>query len=386
MLRLLHTADVHLGARHEDLGEAAAALRELQHAGFGSAVDLALAERSDIVLVAGDLFDTNAASRRTVERAASELARLVAARIHVVLLPGGHDAYERWSVYRAYDLPALAGSDADDDLVTVLTPERPWVHLARLDVVVHGPVDPARRGKGPFGDLATSPAPAATWRIGMLHSAVGDTEADGLVAAGALEASGLDYIALGHVHAAEVHRAGGVTWGYSGASERVAVEQDGPGTVLLVTLDAQAGAKKVTVEERTTGRAHYQLLEVDAETLGSEAALENQLRALADPDLVLDLHLTGTRPDVLEVDPPAVEDALRTAFLDLRVADHSRPPLTAGQLPPAETIAGAFLRSVEGRVADLEAASSAGADDEADELREVLRLGRRLLAGREVAP
>ena len=45
MLRLLHTADVHLGARHADLGEAATALRERQFAAFKASVDLALKEK-----------------------------------------------------------------------------------------------------------------------------------------------------------------------------------------------------------------------------------------------------------------------------------------------------------------------------------------------------
>ena len=40
MLRLLHTADVHLGARHTDLGDQAAAQRERQFAAFRVAVDL----------------------------------------------------------------------------------------------------------------------------------------------------------------------------------------------------------------------------------------------------------------------------------------------------------------------------------------------------------
>ena len=34
MLRLIHTADVHLGARHDDLGDQAAAQRERQFAAF----------------------------------------------------------------------------------------------------------------------------------------------------------------------------------------------------------------------------------------------------------------------------------------------------------------------------------------------------------------
>jgi len=36
MLRILHTADVHLGARHADLGDAASAQRERQFAAFAA--------------------------------------------------------------------------------------------------------------------------------------------------------------------------------------------------------------------------------------------------------------------------------------------------------------------------------------------------------------
>ena len=53
-------------------------------------------------------------------------------------------------------------------------------------------------------------------------------------------------------------------------------------------------------------------------------------------------------------------------------------------IPPAETISGAFIRNVEGRIADLEASGDAMAVREAEELRDVLRLGRLLLAGHEV--
>jgi len=48
MLRIIHTADVHLGARHDDLGEQAAAQRERQFAAFKATVDLALTEKADV--------------------------------------------------------------------------------------------------------------------------------------------------------------------------------------------------------------------------------------------------------------------------------------------------------------------------------------------------
>ena len=88
MPRLLHLADVHLGARHHDLGEAAATQRERQFDAFRRAIDLALAEKVDVVLVAGDLFDSNQQPRRSVERAAAEFGRLAAAGIRTVDHPG----------------------------------------------------------------------------------------------------------------------------------------------------------------------------------------------------------------------------------------------------------------------------------------------------------
>src|SRR5215212_8713316 len=119
MLRIIHTADVHLGARHDDLGEQAAAQRERQFAAFKATVDLALAEKVDLFLIAGDLFDSNVQPRRSVERVAAELKRLVEAKIRTVVIPGTHDVYDRASIFRAYDLPALAGSGPDDDYITI---------------------------------------------------------------------------------------------------------------------------------------------------------------------------------------------------------------------------------------------------------------------------
>ncbi len=377
MLRLLHIADVHLGARHEDLGEAAAALRERQHAALRAAVDLALAEHVGAVLVAGDLFDANTASRRTVERAVAELARLAAANIRVVLLPGDHDAYTRSSVYRAYDIPRLAG----DGMVTLLTPEAPVVDLDPLDAVVVGPADPSRAASSPFADLDASALPRKTWRIGMLHAAPG--EGPGQITEASLEASGLDFVALGHDHVASTGSAGATTWAVPGSPEQVVVDRDALGTVNLVSFEERGAARHVAVATRVVGSAWHRDLEVDSSTIDSQAALVDRLRAAADPELVLDVRLVGDRPDALELDPAAVEDALRGAYLHMRVEDLSRPPLTAGALPPPETVAGAFIRNVEGRIAELEASDEVDATSEAAELREVLRLGRRLLAGAE---
>ena len=67
------------------------------------------------------------------------------------------------------------------------------------------------------------------------------------------------------------------------------------------------------------------------------------------------MRLIGVRPDGLDLDTTEIEQALQGAYLRVRVRDVSHPALTEGALPPEETIAGAFIRNVEGRIADLEA-------------------------------
>jgi DNA repair exonuclease SbcCD nuclease subunit len=384
MLRLLHTADVHLGARHTDLGDQAAAQRERQFAAFRASVDLALAERVDLVLVAGDLFDSNVQPRRSVERVAAELHRLVEARIRTVLIPGTHDVYDRASIYRAHDLPALAGA-AGSDLVTLLTPDVPSVRLASLDLSVHGRVFATKRAPhSPLDGLDLAGDPSA-WQIGMVHGSVAipnQTEHDEVVVTTEeIKKSGLDYLALGHWHSSSRGMAGRTAYAYSGAPEPVALDQDRAGNVLLVTLDQRDGKKVVEIEERRVGRTRFEKLEFDAATVASQPALVDSLAAREDPDLVLDVRLIGVRPDALDIHVDEVEAALADRFLKVRVRDRSAPALSEGPLPPEDTVLGAFIRELESSVAEAEASN-----DEAGsaELRDVLRLGRLLLAGEEV--
>ena len=392
MLRLLHTADVHLGARHTDLGERAAVLRERQFTAFRVTVDLAIVEEVDLVLIAGDLFDSNTQPRRSVERVAAELARLANASIRTVIIPGTHDLYDGASIYRSYDLAAMARTS--HEWIAVLTPEQSNIWLPSLDTVVHGRVFSTKRApKSPFEGFDARMDRRATWRIGLAHGALaipGKTDGDEVVfTEEEISRTGLDYLALGHWHSAVEGRAGNVTYAYSGAPEPVAVDQDGAGQVLLVSLDDKGGSRhEVKIQAKRVGQTRYEKVELDLATVGTQPALIAQLGIHADANLVLDARLRGFMPDTMDMDLDEVERTLASSFLKLRIRDESIPAAPEGPIPPPDTVLGAFLRDLASKLESLEKARSGEAGGETaqelDDLRDVLRLGRHLLEGRHV--
>ena len=405
MVRLLHTADVHLGARHTDLGERAAALRERQFTAFKTSVELAIVEKVDIFLVAGDLFDSNTQPRRSVERVAAELGRLARAGIRSVIIPGTHDVYDGASIYRSYDLPGMAR--AASDWVVVLTPYVPEIVFPPLDTIIFGRIfDTKRSPRSPLAGLDAKADTRATWKIGMVHGALaipGRTDSDAVVVTEEeIARTGLDYLAMGHWHTASQGRAGEVAYAYSGAPEPVAVDQDGAGQVLIVTLEEHGGRHVVSMEPKRVGQTRSEKLDLDVSGIHSQPNLIDVLGRHADSNLVLDVRLTGLFPDDLDLDLDETERTLAPSFLRFRIRDASIPAAPEDQSAPPETVLGAFIHTVEERMAELEAAAAGqGASaalhstsvlatpelDEAEELadlREVLRLGRHLLEGRQV--
>src|SRR5690348_7175000 len=94
-MRIAHLADVHLGFRqYERLNPAGANLREADVAqAFGWAIDAVIADRPDLVLVAGDFFHSVRPTNGAILVAYRELARLRRdlPNTAVVLISGDHD-------------------------------------------------------------------------------------------------------------------------------------------------------------------------------------------------------------------------------------------------------------------------------------------------------
>lgn len=94
-MKFIHLADAHLDSPFRGLSFLPSAeFKRIQRAAdqsFSRIVDLALKEQVDLVLIAGDTFDSEQPSPRSQLFLAQQIKRLTAAKIQVVMIFGNHD-------------------------------------------------------------------------------------------------------------------------------------------------------------------------------------------------------------------------------------------------------------------------------------------------------
>lgn len=227
-LKVLHTADVHLGWDGNP---------ELAQRGLVAAIDAALQEKVDLVLLAGDLFDSNRQSHATIDFAIAQLARLT---VPVIMIPGNHDAYDATSIYRKVDI-----EQAGRHVRLLREPDGELVRLPELTVTVWGRAL-VEHYHG-FRPLQGLPARAnGDWHLVLAHGHYvppGETpDRSSPILAEEIAAAGWDYLAFGHWHPFTDVSQGETPAIYSGSPARMAFEM-GAGNVAIVHLDPERGVR-----------------------------------------------------------------------------------------------------------------------------------------------
>jgi DNA repair exonuclease SbcCD nuclease subunit len=247
MLKLLHTADLHLGLESAQFEPDAR--RRLARARLDVSRNiLSVAEQYavDAVLWAGDIFDTPEPSEDWWRGFASVLTSRHGWSRPVVLLPGNHDPITPQSVFHP------------EHAFRKLLPE--WVHVVDSDhfelalspdaVLLAAPC----RSMAGAEDLALSLPRRAEGdtriRVGLVHGSTFDIEGYQTsfpIARDAPKQRGLDYLAVGDTHGFRVIVEDGVApIVYPGAPEQTRFGESGAGQVALVTLSRSGARPMVT--------------------------------------------------------------------------------------------------------------------------------------------
>jgi exonuclease SbcD len=237
-LRVLHTGDVHLGSDGYGNAERRAAYQARYRRAFQRIVDLALADRVDLVLIAGDLFDHNRVADETVAFVRAELDRL---RQPVVILPGNHDVLETNAIFDRHDLTAGACH-----VHVIRRPDGETIDFPELDVVVWGRAMEEHTPE--FRPLAHLPTrDARRWCLAMAHGFFYEErqrpDRSSPIFADEIRDAGWDYVALGHQHVQTDVSQGAVAAYYSGAPVIEWSDAQPAASVLRLDLSAQDGVR-----------------------------------------------------------------------------------------------------------------------------------------------
>ncbi len=230
----IHIADLHLDSPFSGLrrmnGEVAALLRDATFQAFENVVDLALNNKIDFLLVAGDVYDSADRSLRAQLKFADGLKRLADAGIRSFVCHGNHDPLDGWSA--SLNWP---------DEVHIFGPQLESVSLAiggENVVRIHGASYPHSRIDDSFGRGFERRGPEP-FQVGLFHCSVGSDPAHETYAPRTLDelvAANLDYWALGHVHTHKVLRNGRPFIAYPGTTQGRHIREAGPRGCLLVKV------------------------------------------------------------------------------------------------------------------------------------------------------
>lgn len=254
MPRFLHTADWQIGRQYSQFpADDAVPLAEARLAAVERIARLATEHKVDAVLVAGDVFDAQTVSDRTIRKLFNALLGYAGPWL---MIPGNHDAALTESVWtRALRLGVIPSN----------------LHLALQSMVLDFPLLGFSALAAPltqrhtYNDLTewfdqATTAPGHV-RIGVAHGSVQGVLAEDIDSANPIGAdraarAKLDYLALGDWHGCK--QIDERTW-YSGTPEPDRFKANEPGYALLVEIDAPGATPRV--ERIETGQFTWQTWE-----------------------------------------------------------------------------------------------------------------------------
>jgi DNA repair exonuclease SbcCD nuclease subunit len=361
MLRLLHIADVHIGASMSSFGDAADARRGALFDAFRALPAIARRHEVHAVLVAGDLFDGPRPDAESRAAVAETFARLAEEGCPVFVVPGNHDSATLH--HHPYSEP-LGGArvflGAAFERHEVQTPGGP-LH-------VYGLAYDLGREDAPLGTFARADLPGA--HVVLLHGSA-EFSPHWRIGRNALRLpldalAGLDcdYVALGDYHgfrSPDRFRAGASSRAcYPGSFAAVDATETGPRGYVVVELES-GSPPRVTHHPS----AVPQLQDLGDVDVGGATDHDEVMRRIADrvePGALPIARLVGV-PDFAP-DTELLTRRLQERFGFAHVADASTY-YASGRLDRVaddDTVAGHVVRVGRQRVAAAEADEQAIAE------------------------
>lgn len=373
MVRLIHTADLHLDAAFSSrfTKEEAEERRQKLLRAWSRLLDFAKEKQVQAVLISGDLFDSAVVSRTTMDFFLSSVRKNP--EISFFYLRGNHDTKSTFRFqenlpknlflfskegkkYRLKEHLLLSGVEfygEGGDSHADTEGEKNFFHFKEEDfniLMLHGTAVPYEltEGRGE-GD-----------RISLKE----------------LSAYPIHYLALGHIHKREEGRYGSMQYAYPGCLVGRGFDEEGEKGFLYLEIEEEQKECRSTFVPLHEGRFRILTLELTEEedTLSTLDRIEAELRAeQAEEQDSLRIILRGERSPEGERNLRYLENQLKDRFSYVEIKEECRLVLRQEEYREEKSLKGEFLRRVMGSENLTE-----------EEKEKIVLLGIGLLQGEEL--
>ncbi len=239
--RFIHCSDLHIDSPFKGLASQVPSLtdrlRESTFRAFHKIVKLALEEKVDSVLIAGDIFDGADRSLQAQLKFRRGLAELSQAGIPSFIVHGNHDPSKSWS--HTLDWPKGTTIFAGNKVQRF-----PVRKDGEILAWIYGISYPQKEVNENLA-LKFKKDQEQGFAVGLLHTNVGKQPGHDNYAPCSLQdliSRNLDYWALGHIHEFKILREDNPCIVYSGNTQARHLKEAGPKGCCLVTLNSNAPA------------------------------------------------------------------------------------------------------------------------------------------------
>lgn len=350
MMKILHSADWHLDAPLRNHSpEQAERIRSQMRKIPQRIADLCRSQGCGMILLSGDLFD-GPYSRESFD---AVYRALEDAEVPVFIAPGNHDYIWEKSPYVQELWPENVHIFKQNEMESVVVQE--------LDCRVYGGAFTAAQSQGLLEGFRAQGS--ERYAIGVLHGDPSSAQSSYCpVTALQVQESGLDYLALGHLHAGGSFQAGATLAAWPGCAMGHGFDETGVKGALVVTIAEQAQAAFVPVP----GIRFFDVKVRPGEQIAAK------LPAMGSDDFFR-VTLVG------QTEPPDLEQLRRQfpQFPNLILRDRTKPAVDVWANAGEDSLQGTFFRILR----------DAGQGQDADTVRTLelaAKISRQILLGQEV--
>ena len=366
-VRILHTADLHIGAESSYLGTQAQTRMFETLLTFEKIISLCEENAVDLLLIAGDLLESNHIDQTLEDGVFAALEKL--GNTKAVIALGNHDPLTADSPFMLRSLPSNVFVLPKEDSVITFDDIRCRVYGSSFDGVYN-------EGKASF---SLTPPNDAYLNICLIH---GETRSDlsGVyrpITPEFVKHSGMDYIAMGHIHTrSQIQYVGATALAYCGCPEGQGFDECGEKGVYM----GEISKGNINLEFVPTAKRIHHRIDVDITGVSDITEAIRSAITATGTDYGADYYritLTGTRQGEDGIGKDELLARISPSVSFLKIIDKTKAGIDLNALAGEKNLKGYFtalmLRKIEG-----------AKENEKEKFRNALELGLRSF-GEEVS-